>query len=141
MRNLEGSVDVALLPVWGWGPTAGHGHLDPPRAAAAIDIIRPASVIPIHWGTFWPIGRQRSDRLVAPPHELIESLGGLDVATDVHLLAPGDTCSPPRHRPHDKWSTGSWTRQCPTTSTSIASPEASEPRHRDDDRVDAARHR
>ena len=22
-------VDVALLPIWGWGPTLGEGHLDP----------------------------------------------------------------------------------------------------------------
>jgi L-ascorbate metabolism protein UlaG (beta-lactamase superfamily) len=26
-------VDVTLLPVWGWGPTLGPGHLDPERAA------------------------------------------------------------------------------------------------------------
>ena len=29
-------VDVALLPVWGWGPTLGPGHLDPQRAAEAV---------------------------------------------------------------------------------------------------------
>jgi hypothetical protein len=41
----------------------------------------------------WPVGlgRYRRDRLVAPPHELIESLGGLDVATDVRLLVPGES--------------------------------------------------
>ena len=28
------AIDVALLPVWGWGPTLGRGrHLDPERAA------------------------------------------------------------------------------------------------------------
>ena len=27
--------DVALLPIWGWGPTLGSGHLDPERAARA----------------------------------------------------------------------------------------------------------
>ena len=26
-------VDVALLPIWGWGPTMGPGHMDPTRAA------------------------------------------------------------------------------------------------------------
>ena len=93
LADLRGTVDLALLPVWGWGPTAGHGHLDPPRAAAAIDIIRPRSVVPIHWGTLWPIGlsRYRRDRLVAPPHELVESLGALDVVTDLRLLAPGES--------------------------------------------------
>ncbi len=24
-----GSLDVALLPIWGWGPTLGRGHLNP----------------------------------------------------------------------------------------------------------------
>jgi L-ascorbate metabolism protein UlaG (beta-lactamase superfamily) len=28
MHQLEGQVDVGLLPVWGWGPTLGPGHLD-----------------------------------------------------------------------------------------------------------------
>src|SRR3712207_288330 len=31
----ERGVDIALLPVWGWGPTLGPGHLDPDRAAEA----------------------------------------------------------------------------------------------------------
>src|SRR5262249_37631460 len=30
-----GPVDLALLPIWGWGPTLGPGHLDPDPAAAA----------------------------------------------------------------------------------------------------------
>ena len=29
MAELRGSVDVALLPVWGWGRGVGPGHLDP----------------------------------------------------------------------------------------------------------------
>jgi len=28
-------VDVALLPIWGWGRTLGERHLDPQRAAEA----------------------------------------------------------------------------------------------------------
>ena len=26
-----GATDLALLPVWGWGPTLGDGHMDPAR--------------------------------------------------------------------------------------------------------------
>jgi L-ascorbate metabolism protein UlaG (beta-lactamase superfamily) len=29
MELLRGSVDVALMPIWGWGPSLGPGHLDP----------------------------------------------------------------------------------------------------------------
>ncbi len=93
MGELSGRVDVALLPVWGWGPSLGHGHLDPARAAEAADLIRPATVVPVHWGTLWPIGLAgyRSDRLHAPPHELVDSLGSYGIDTGVRVLAPGDT--------------------------------------------------
>jgi L-ascorbate metabolism protein UlaG (beta-lactamase superfamily) len=51
-----GDLDVALLPVWGWGPNIGRGHLDPDRAAQAAAILRPAIAVPIHWGTLYPAG-------------------------------------------------------------------------------------
>lgn len=47
-------VDVALLPIAGWGPRLPAGHLDPGRAAAALRLLRPRVAIPIHWGTFAP---------------------------------------------------------------------------------------
>ena len=39
-------VDLALLPIWGWGSTLGIGHLDPPRAAEAALLIDPGLVVP-----------------------------------------------------------------------------------------------
>ena len=48
-------VDVALLPIWGWGPTMGPGHMDPARAAQAAALLRARLAIPIHWGTYYPI--------------------------------------------------------------------------------------
>ncbi|HKC91958.1 MAG TPA: MBL fold metallo-hydrolase, partial [Candidatus Limnocylindria bacterium] len=59
MAELAGKVDVALLPVWGWGPRLGTGHLDPARAAEAVLRIRPRIAIPIHWGTFYPFAFAR----------------------------------------------------------------------------------
>ena len=52
MADLAPSIDLALLPVWGWGPNLGPGHLDPARAAAAAAVIAPGLAVPIHWGTF-----------------------------------------------------------------------------------------
>lgn len=52
MRALAGRVDVALLPVSGWGPKVGPGHMNPDRAARAAALIGPAVAIPIHWGTY-----------------------------------------------------------------------------------------
>ncbi|MDQ2966066.1 MAG: MBL fold metallo-hydrolase [Chloroflexota bacterium] len=74
MAALRGSVDVALLPVWGWGPMLGRGlHLDPARATAAARLVDARTAIPIHWGTYWPkgMGRVRPGRLVDPPREFI----------------------------------------------------------------------
>lgn len=51
-----GPVDVGLIPIWGWGPGLGSGgHLDPARAAEAVALVRPRIVVPIHWGTYFPI--------------------------------------------------------------------------------------
>ena len=35
MREIADGLDVALLPVWGWGPRLGPGHMDPDEAAQA----------------------------------------------------------------------------------------------------------
>jgi L-ascorbate metabolism protein UlaG (beta-lactamase superfamily) len=59
MADLRG-VTVALLPIWGWGPTIGEGHLDPARAAEATVLIDPQVVVPIHWGTLTPEDGRRS---------------------------------------------------------------------------------
>src|SRR6266480_3880063 len=63
MADLDHSLDVALLPVAGWGPTLGPGHLDPKRAAVATRLLAPRLAIPIHWGTYalWPRALRPSD--------------------------------------------------------------------------------
>jgi len=55
-------IDVAMLPIWGWGSTLGTGHLDPTRAATATGRIRPGIVVPIHWGTYAPEDGRRLPR-------------------------------------------------------------------------------
>ena len=51
-----GGVDVALLPVAGWGPRLPEGdHMNPRRAAEALKILKPRLAIPIHWGTYTPL--------------------------------------------------------------------------------------
>lgn len=49
-----GRLDVGLVPIWGWGPSLGPGHLDPRRAAEALALLRPRIAVPIHWGTYYP---------------------------------------------------------------------------------------
>jgi L-ascorbate metabolism protein UlaG (beta-lactamase superfamily) len=51
MGDLAADLDVALLPIWGWGPRVGPGHMDPERAARAAALLAPRLAVPIHWGT------------------------------------------------------------------------------------------
>jgi L-ascorbate metabolism protein UlaG (beta-lactamase superfamily) len=90
MGELRGIVDVALLPVWGWGPSVGEGHLDPQRAAQATAMIAPRLAIPIHWGTFaLPWARDgASDRHA---REFAELTAELAPTVDVRVLAPGES--------------------------------------------------
>jgi L-ascorbate metabolism protein UlaG (beta-lactamase superfamily) len=85
-------VDVALLPIGGWGPKVGDGHLDGTEAAEAAARIRPQLVIPIHWGTYLRadlIGR-RPELLSRPPELLRESVAAKAPGVEVRVLAPGE---------------------------------------------------
>jgi L-ascorbate metabolism protein UlaG (beta-lactamase superfamily) len=84
-------LDLALLPVWGWGPNLGAGHLDPERAASAVALLAPRMAIPIHWGTLWPMAlRWRRSRLVDPPARFADAVARLAPETRVVVLAPGE---------------------------------------------------
>jgi L-ascorbate metabolism protein UlaG (beta-lactamase superfamily) len=87
-----GPVDVALVPIWGWGSSVGVGHLDPERAAEAVVRLRPKLVVPIHWGTYFPIPlgmRRAPDFLSRPPVEFQEAVKAAAPDVVVHVLAPG----------------------------------------------------
>lgn len=91
MAELAGRVDVACLPVAGWGPRLPPGHLDPERAAAAVALIRPAVAIPIHWGTMRALGAQvNSDRL-DPPRAFARAVAARGLPVAVTILSPGES--------------------------------------------------
>jgi L-ascorbate metabolism protein UlaG (beta-lactamase superfamily) len=94
MGDLRG-VDLALLPIWGWGPSLGAGHMDPERAARAAALIEPKVLVPIHWGTLYPrlLHRLRPEPLSAPPLELARWMGELAPQVEVRVLSPGETTS------------------------------------------------
>lgn len=87
-----GPVDVAIVPVGGWGPTLGRQHLNPTQAAETVRRVSAGHGIPIHYGTFWPYGL----RTLAPAqfrHKCLEP--GRDFAAALapparaHVLAAG----------------------------------------------------
>jgi L-ascorbate metabolism protein UlaG (beta-lactamase superfamily) len=86
-----GAVDVALLPVWGWGPSVGPGHLNPETAARAVALLRPRLAVPIHWGTLYPasLRRLRPGPLVRPPLEFARRAKELAPDVEVRVLQPG----------------------------------------------------
>jgi len=84
-----GDIDVALLPVAGWGPRLPAGHLDPARAAQALALIGPRIAIPIHWGTYAPWRRPRG--LDTPAREFAQIATTVAPAVDVRILRPGQS--------------------------------------------------
>ncbi|WP_188037283.1 MBL fold metallo-hydrolase [Actinotalea sp. JY-7885] len=93
---VRGVVDVAVVPVWGWGPRLGPGHLDPVRAAAAARTVGARVAIPVHWGTLRMSGMARPmrTRLRMPGEWFLRALadaddGGADAVRGV-LLTPGE---------------------------------------------------
>lgn len=88
-----GPVDVALLPVGGWGPGLGPGHLDAERAARALAEVGARHAVPVHWGTFWPVGLDRvaPQEFTDPGPDLARHAARLAPAATVHVLAPGET--------------------------------------------------
>jgi L-ascorbate metabolism protein UlaG (beta-lactamase superfamily) len=84
MSSLAQDLDVALLPVAGWGSRVPKGHLDPARAADALRLLRPRTAIPIHWGTYRMIGLSRDPQALREPAEEFSRLAA-ELAPDVEV--------------------------------------------------------
>ncbi len=95
MGRLGGDLDLALLPIWGWGPNLGPGHLDPDRAAQAAALLSPRVAVPIHWGTLYPLGLARflPDPLRSPPGQFAARTRALAPHVEVRVLEPGEATS------------------------------------------------
>jgi L-ascorbate metabolism protein UlaG (beta-lactamase superfamily) len=102
MADLADGIDLALLPVWGWGPTARpNEHLDPFGAARAVVAIRPRYAVPIHWGTLHPVGMRwvRPSTRIDPPHQFAQLVRRLAPATVVRVVPVGSSVIVPPAAP------------------------------------------
>jgi L-ascorbate metabolism protein UlaG (beta-lactamase superfamily) len=94
MDGLIPDLDLALIPIWGWGPTLGSGeHLDPAGAAEAIRMLRPRVAVPIHWGTYRPLHhgvRREPDFLTEPAEAFVREMAKTAPEVDVRVLKPGE---------------------------------------------------
>lgn len=86
-----GQLDLALIPVGGWGPSLGPGHLDPVRAAEAVGRCAASTAVPIHYGTLWPYGLDtvRPELFHEPGRRFAEYTRQAAPNAIVHLLEPG----------------------------------------------------
>ena len=85
-------LDLALLPVGGWGMTLGSGHLDPERAAESLALLRPRVAVPVHWGRLRipVVWRLRPDRYVTPGRRFARRAAVVAPSCRVLLPAPGE---------------------------------------------------
>ena len=86
-------LDLALVPIAGWGPRLGPGHMDAGRAAQAVALLRPRVVVPIHWGTLHPAMTRRGEWFSSPWEEFAAQAAELAPDSAVRVLRPGESTS------------------------------------------------
>jgi L-ascorbate metabolism protein UlaG (beta-lactamase superfamily) len=97
MKGLVPGLDLALLPIWGWGPTIGPGHLDPARAARAVALLAPKLAVPIHYGTLRPVFHSaRAGFLHDPLDAFVAATEREAPAVEVRVLEQGASLALPR---------------------------------------------
>ncbi len=97
MADLAPALDCALLPIGGWGPTLGPGHMDPAGAVEALRLLRPRVAVPVHWGTLHPMGlpRRFHGYLREPGPEFARVARESTPEVEVAVLHPGDSVDVP----------------------------------------------
>jgi L-ascorbate metabolism protein UlaG (beta-lactamase superfamily) len=100
LADLAGApVDLALLPIGGWGPRLSPGHMGPTEAAEAAARSGARHVVPVHYGTLHPSGwpRGRLAWTAAPGDRLAAHLAERG-AGEAHVIGVGGsvTVAPPR---------------------------------------------
>lgn len=87
-------LDLALLPVWGYSPRVGEGHLTPRTAAEALTRLQPRLAVPIHWGALRLPGPHAlwrgAEHLRQPPQAFAAHARRLAPQTQVRILQPGE---------------------------------------------------
>jgi L-ascorbate metabolism protein UlaG (beta-lactamase superfamily) len=91
MSLMAGSIDLALLPIAGWGHKVGPGHLDAQRSATAVARIMPRVAVPIHWGTL-ALGSpaRRPADPGRPARRFVELAARMAPSVEVRVLRPGE---------------------------------------------------
>lgn len=96
-RLAGGPIDLAVVPVAGWGPRLSGGHLDPAQAARAVAAAGARWALPVHWGTLHPplVTRFGAAWMERPGEEFAQAVASLAPGTRVVALRPGDSWAAP----------------------------------------------
>jgi L-ascorbate metabolism protein UlaG (beta-lactamase superfamily) len=85
-------LDLAALPVSGWGRRVKLGHLDAGRAAETLRLLEPRVAVPIHWGTYVaPLGAARPSGPPSARGCLCRARSGAAPAVEVRIVDPGES--------------------------------------------------
>ncbi|HEV8460530.1 MAG TPA: MBL fold metallo-hydrolase [Gaiellaceae bacterium] len=94
MADFAPHLDLAMLPISGWGPALPEGHLNPTTAAQALALLRPRVCVPIHWGTFRPIYRRKPyESDTNAPQRFVDEARKYAPDVEIRILSPGETCA------------------------------------------------
>jgi L-ascorbate metabolism protein UlaG (beta-lactamase superfamily) len=87
------AIDLALVPIGGWGPRLSPGHMGPREAAQACALVGARAVLPIHFGTFHPLGFHLASLswMHRPLEAFTRELAEQSPSTRLIALAPGGT--------------------------------------------------
>ena len=91
MAGLAPALDVACLPIDGWGPRLPDDHLSPLTAAKALTLLEPRIAVPIHWGTYYPPGLPEvwRGRKTLPPRAFARYAAHLAPQVEVRVVQVG----------------------------------------------------
>jgi L-ascorbate metabolism protein UlaG (beta-lactamase superfamily) len=92
-----GTIDVALVPVWGWGPRLSAGHLNPETAALAVAMAGARFAVPVHWGTLHPpfVTHFARSWLEQPGRRFADAVAEEAPGCTAVVLAPGQSWAAP----------------------------------------------
>jgi len=88
-----GPIDLAVVPVGGWGPKLSGGHMDPDQAAQACALIGARAAVPVHWGTLHApvVGRLPRGWMDVAGERFVQALKQRAPECTPVLLSPGES--------------------------------------------------
>jgi L-ascorbate metabolism protein UlaG (beta-lactamase superfamily) len=87
-----GPLDLAVVPIGGWGPRLSGGHMDPEQAARACAVVEARAAVPYHWGTFHVPSQRDTPRgwMDQPGPAFAAALAEHAPACEARVLRPGE---------------------------------------------------